>query len=245
MSRRSFTQAASLAVLATAGCTSHGPPLPTYPRLSDAETIHVLAERSHSIHTVTGEGLLTLTRPDGESVRLDAAIVSAPPGKVRLRAWKFGQAVFDLTVNETGVYLITPDESSRKEQIKAAGVSAAQLAKTWSLLSGGYFDGAGLSTTDRGDTLELRRQVDGQTVTCDVDRPTLTPRKYTLIDPEGRGRFSLTLDHYTLVSGVPWPGRMTAVNDGGTIVVTLRTVEINGEVAPEAFKPPRRAEKLP
>jgi outer membrane lipoprotein-sorting protein len=245
---RSFSQRTivTLGLIAAAGCTSHTPPLPTYPRLSDAESLRVLAERAHAVRTVSGEGLLTLTRPDGESVRLDAVTVSAPPDKVRLRAWKFGQAVFDLTLNDTGVYLITPEDSSHKQQIQSAGVSAAQLARTWSLLSGGYFDGPGLTVSSTGnDDLRLRRQVDGQTVLCDVDRPTLTPRRYTLVDPQGRKRFTLTLDRYTLINGIPWPRRTTAVSDTGTIVVDLRSVDLNTDLPPGAFKPPRRAEKLP
>lgn len=245
MSGKAATWVAAWVGLAAAGCASHGPPLPMYERMSDAESVRVLAERAHAVRTVSGEGLLTLTRPDGESVRLDAAIVSMPPDKVRMRAWKFGQAVFDLTLNESGVYLITPEGSSREEQIKSAGVSAAQLARTWSLLSGGYFDSPGLSVTDRGDALELRREIDGQTVVCEVDRPTLTARQYKLIDPNGRTRFSLSLDQFAMVAGIPWPRRMTAVSDGGTIVVTIRDVEINGEIGPDAFAPPRRAEKLP
>lgn len=235
---------AILTLFAVAGC-AHQPPLPTYPGVSDAEAVKVLADRAHAVHTVSGEGLLTLTRPDGESVRLDTAIVMAPPSKVRVRAWKFGQAVFDLTLNESGVYLVSPEGSSRAEQIKSAGVSAAQLARTWSMLSGGFFDGGDFVTTDRNGTLELRRQVDDQTVLCDVDRPTLTPRSYTLVDPEGRKRFSLTLDKYAMVGAVPWAHRLTAVSDSGTIVLNLRSVDVNGEIGPDAFKPPRRAEKLP
>ena len=50
--------------------------------------------------------LLTLTRPDGQSVRLDAALVmSLPDHSVRLRAWKFNQAVFDLTLNPQGLWI--------------------------------------------------------------------------------------------------------------------------------------------
>src|SRR4051812_32284917 len=152
-----------LAAFLAGGCAPKGPPLPTYPLMATDETTRRLAEQSHAVHTVTGEGLLTLNRPDGQSVRLDAAVVMQPPGKVRLRAWKFGQAVFDLTMNDAGVYLITPEDSSRKEQIKSAGVSAAKLARTWSLLSGGFFDQPGVATVT-GDTLQIRRELDGQTV---------------------------------------------------------------------------------
>jgi hypothetical protein len=124
-------------------------------------------------------------------------------------------------------------------------VSAAQLARTWSLLAGGFFDGAGLTTTDRGPTIELRRRVDGQSVVCSVDRATLTPRRYSLVDPQGQERFTLSMDRYAVTGGIPWAHRLTAVSGDGRVVVNLSSVEINGEIGPDAFRPPRRAEKLP
>lgn len=232
--------------MALSGCASHGPPLPRYaPNLSDADAIKILSDRAHAVRIMSGEGLLTLVRPNGESVRMDMAIVMQPPGRVRVRAWKFGQAVFDLTMNEAGVYLITPEGSSHAEQIKSAGVSAAQLARTWSLLNGGFFDSPPDEIVDQEAVMELHKKVDGQNMVCRVDRATLVPVQYALVDPQHQTRFTLTLDQYVMVDGIPWAKRLTAVSDSGKIGVVLRTMEINGQIGSDAFKPPRRAEKLP
>lgn len=230
------------------GCARRGggEAVPRYPAMSGGEAVRVLAVRARDVRTVSAEGLLTMTRPDGESVRLDAVMVMEPPGKVRVRAWKFGQAVFDLTLNEDGLYLVTMDDPSRAAQLKRAGVSAGQLARAWGLLSGGFFDSPKLVVTEEGRVLRVRGESDGRVVVCEVDRATLTPRRYVMLDDQGRERFTLTLDRYrTEDGGVAWPGRLTARSESGQVVVEYRDVELNGELAPGAFVPPKRAERLP
>ena len=65
-------------------------------------------------------------------------------------------------------------------------MSAAKLAKTWSILSGGFFNQPGLKSEVRGDRLLLRREAAGEPVViCEVDRHTLTPRRYALLDDTG------------------------------------------------------------
>jgi outer membrane lipoprotein-sorting protein len=234
--------------LTSTGCAPKEQPetLPHYP-LSDAtETLHQLADRAKRVHSLNAQGLITLTKPDGDSVRLDGLIVMAPPDRSRLRATKFDRVVFDLTVTPDGVWMIAPDDPKRKEQIQKAGAGAAKLAKTWSLLTGGFFDSPNLHAEEHGDRLTVRRQTPGEpTVICDVDRPTLTPRRYSLLDDHGVQRFSMTLDHYRQFGDIAWPMRLTAVSEGGTVVVELRDVEVNPELPTGAFTPPRRAERLP
>lgn len=227
------------------GC-AHKENIPTYPQMSATDTLAALATRSRAIKTLNGQGLITLTRPAGDSVRLDGAIAMAPPDRTRLRAWKFGRAIFDLTVTPDGVWLVAPDDPEHKEKIRSAGVGAAQLAKTWSVLSGGFFDSPGLTTTERGGRLIVRRETPGEpVVVCEVDRRTLTARRYTLLDDHGAQRFSMELDHYQPFGDVVWPMRLLATSDTGTVEVALREVEINPELPPGAFTAPRRAEKLP
>ena len=229
------------------GCHHEQPESIQHFPLTDAPaTLRALADRAHLVHTLSGEGLITLTRPDGQSIRLDAALVMRPPEDARVRAWKFGRAIFDLTITPDGVWAITPDDPDRKEQIHAAGVNAAKLAKTWSILSGGFFDNPHLTTQTQGTKLILRRQnPDHLTILCEIDRATLTPRKYLLLDNTGHRRFSLTLDHYKQVGQIAWPTRLTAVSEGGTVEVDLHDVQINPDLPKTAFIPPRRAEKLP
>jgi outer membrane lipoprotein-sorting protein len=78
-----------------------------------------------------------------------------------------------------------------------------------------------------------------------VDRPTLTPRKYSMLDERGRTRFTLSLEQYRQFGQVVWPTKLTAVSESGTVEIELRDVEINPELEETAFVPPRRAEKLP
>ena len=244
---RAATHICFLILLSAAGCTTHvSENIPTYPLTDAATTVQQVAQHASQVHTLTGEGLITLTRPDGESVRLDAAMAMQPPSRARMRAWKFGRAVFDLTVTPDGVWAVIPEDPKRKEQITSAGVSAARLARTWSVLSGGFFDSPNLKPQTRGSKLIVRRQSPGEPVViCEVDRPTLTPRKYSMLDDKGATRFTLSLDQYRQFGSVVWPTKLTAISDSGTVEIELRDVEINPQLEPAAFIPPRRAEKLP
>src|SRR4051812_3072017 len=237
----------ALLLLGAGGCGTHVKEnIPTYPLTDAASSVRQVAEHAKQVHSLTGEGLITLTRPDGESVRLDAAMAMQPPQRARMRAWKFGRALFDLTVTPEGVWAVIPDDPKRKEQITSAGVSAAKLAKTWSVLSGGFFESAGLKAETRGSKLLVRRETpDEPVVVCEVDRSTLTPRKYSLLDDKGVTRFTLSLEQYRQFGSVVWPTRLTAISDSGMVEIELRDVEINPELEPGAFVPPRRAEKLP
>jgi outer membrane lipoprotein-sorting protein len=236
-----------LLLFVAGGCAQHAKEnIPTYPLTDAASSVKLVAEHAKQVHSLTGEGLITLKRPDGESVRLDAAMAMQPPERARIRAWKFGRGVFDLTVTPEGVWAVIPEDPKRKEQITSAGVSAAKLAKTWSVLSGGFFDSPGLSSEIRGSKLLVRRATAGEpVVVCEVDRQTLTPRKYSMLDDKGVMRFTLSLEQYRQFGPVVWPTKLTAISESGTVEIELRDVEINPELEAAAFVPPRRAEKLP
>ena len=229
------------------GCASTNESLPNYPRMSDAESIRAIASRAQKTKSVTSEGLITLRDSAGQTVRLDCVIVMRLPNELRLRAWKFGQAVFDLTLTSDGAWLIAPEDPERKAQVQTAGVSAAKLARTWSVLAGGFFDDPNVKVvTSSGSKLVVSKaDENGATIFCEIDRPTLTPRKYRMIDDKGATRFTLTLDRYTQFGDTVWPRRLVAISDRGEIDIDLKTIEINGEIPEQAFKPPRRAEKLP
>lgn len=230
------------------GCAPREVPenIPRYPLTGADETLRLLAERAKQVRTLTGNGLVTLTRPDGDSVRLDGQLAMQPPDRARLRATKFDRVIIDLTVKPEGVWMLTPDDPKRKEQIAAAGASAAKLTRTWSVLSGGFFEGAQLESQTRGDQLIVRRKASNEpAIVCEVDRPTLTPRRYTLLDDAGVTRFTMEMDRYQQFGPAVWPMRLTAKSDGGAVVIELREVEVNPELPPGAFDPPRRAERLP
>lgn len=230
-----------------AGCHHVEPEsIPHFPLMDAQASLQTLADRAHLVHTLSSEGLVTLTRSNGESIRLDSALVMKPPAEARLRAWKFGRAIFDLTVTPQGVWCLTPDDPARKDQLKSAGVSAAKLAKTWSLLNGGFFTDPALNIETTPTQLFIRGKFANEPqVRCDVDRATLTPRRYLIFDEQGHQRFSLTLSQYRQFGQIVWPTRIIAVSDSGTVEVELRDLEINPELPATAFVPPHRAEKLP
>ena len=128
-----------------AGCSTAPPEhLPTYTWVDGPTAVRTLCERSGAVKTVSAECVLTLTRSNGESVRLDGAIAMQLPATVRLRAWKFGQAVFDLTLKPDGLWVQSSRNSSPNDPMLPAGLSAAKMAHAWSILSGEFFCGGNL-----------------------------------------------------------------------------------------------------
>lgn len=237
------------AVLAMAGCAQQPrPQLPAYTWTSDPAALQELSRRAHAVKTVSAAALLTLTRPDGQGVRLDGAVVlSLAERKVRLRAWKLGQAVFDLTSTPDGLWVEIPKDAGHRQQIGPASISASQFARGLSIFSGEVFDGPTAEVIDHGGPrFEVRKRLgDGQTLAVEVDRLTLAVKQYRLSDAAGAIHFTLTPTDYHLFNSIAWPTHLNAKSDGGTIDAELRDVEINGEIPAGAFIPPRGAEKAP
>jgi hypothetical protein len=239
-------------LLAGAGC-AHVPKenLPTFPRVDAAEALQVLRQRNQAVRTVSGTGLLTLTRPNGQSVRLDAAVAMQGRDHVRLRAWKLGRAVFDLTSTPDGVFLYTAEDPSIRERVRRSGLDAAELARTLQLLGGGFFDSSDLRSEERGSQFVFTRGGGGggggaTDLSCAVDRDTLTPRRFTLRDDTQTTQLTLDLGAYVdHGNGSVYPRRFVARSADGRVTLDLRDVELNSELPPKAFVPPRRAEKLP
>ena len=231
-----------LALLALAGCHPDPPPehLAVAPLSHVPAEIHELARRAALIHTVGGSGVLNLTGKDGKGVVLDVAVALAPPDKARVRAYKFGRAVFDLTATPAGTYVTAGDDRST-----AAGATAAQVARGLSLLTGTFFNDPALAGTDAGDELVLTRP-GTPTVVCHVERATLVPRRFEMLDDAGHVRFTLTLDAYQPGGGgALWPRRVTADSDAGRAVVTLDDADVNGDLPAAAFDPPAGSRRLP
>jgi outer membrane lipoprotein-sorting protein len=235
--------------LALMGCVQHPPPhenLPVYPWTDDQTALRELALRARAVKTVSAAALLTLRRPDGQSVRLDGAVaISLVDKSVRLRAWKLSQAVFDLTLTPAGLWIETPKDTQRHQQIAPASLSASKFARALSIFGGEVFQGPEIQVIDHGGPcFSVRKPLEnGQQMTAEIDRATLTVRQYQLADSAGVIHLRLTLRDYHLFNGIPWPTHLTARSDDGTIDVELRDVELNGQLPPGAFIPPRGAEQ--
>jgi outer membrane lipoprotein-sorting protein len=220
--------------------------IPTYPNMRVAESLEIIRARSNGVRDVAGEGTITLTDPNGRSVRLDAAFVLAPPDRARVRAWKFGQAVLDLTMvrHETWVFSQRSDEGADRLR---SSIADAQIAlREWVRMLSSSFD-------EHGTARELGAEISvtshaklGGSMIAFIDRRTLTPRQYVLRDENDREHFTLTLDRYRAIGdgNVVWPMRIKAKSRTGTIRIDLRDVELN-VAPPNAFKPPARAGRLP
>jgi outer membrane lipoprotein-sorting protein len=232
--------------LLVAGCASAPrEQLPAVSWRSETEALEILAHRAESVKTLSSQGLMTMRRPDGQSVRLDVALVADARQHLRLRAWKLGRAVFDLTMNESGMFMLLPDDPSIRERVRQGQLNIKRVADSWELFNGRFFTRRDVTTKRRGDTLLCSATVDDAHVTCEVDGQTLTPRRYLLRDADGKERFSLALSNYKIINDIPFARRYAAKSEFGEIVIETRDVELNDELAPAAFTPPRRAEKLP
>jgi outer membrane lipoprotein-sorting protein len=230
-----------IAAILSTGCAAKPEPIRHYPTTGPAESLAILRTRMADIKAVRGEATLTLTDPKGQTIHLDGAYLLAPPNRARLRAWKLGTAVFDLTIREDGAWAYLP-----REEAKPAAPNLRKSLNQWlDLLAGGEFFAGDAEI--KGNTLILTRPQPGDmTLRCTVDRPTLTPRLYELFDPQGVKRFTLTMSDYRPAGeNQVWPMKIVAESEGGTIQLDTRDVEVNGELPAATFRPPSRAEKLP
>ena len=213
----------------TGGCVSPKSNVPAY-TWADSNRPESLCQRFTAVHTVSSEWALTLTRDNGDSVRLDGALAMKLPDSVRMRAWKMGQAVFDLTITPAGLWIESPPDPNRRGQILPASLNTAKMARAWSIVSGQFFCGDLTVVDVGGPCFRVERNIDGQHIVCQVDRATLTPERYSVIDSEGISRFTLSLDHYQIINGIVWPTRILAWSRGSRITIELKEAELNGEL---------------
>jgi len=228
------------------GCSAT---LPTYPRMPDDAALRLIAERLDSVRTVSAAADLTLTASSGRTVRLDGAFIASPPTRARLRAWKFGSPVLDLTVLPGAVWLYAPDPPGSAGQGAGPGdlsrTPAANIAPALELLSGAYFQGARpLPEESTAQTLAVIGPALGRDdVRCEIDRATLTPRRFRLGSAPDQGE--LLLDRYTVAGAIVWPRGIRFRGPDGEIHVRLRDLELNIELPGGAFNPPGRARLMP
>ena len=253
--------------LLAVGCAAKGPPVPTYPRASAAESLEMMRERAAGFAGAAGKGSLVIEREKG-SVGLDAAFVAAPPGRARVRAWKFSQAVLDVTAKQGKVWLFRAQPPPPKRASAPLGIVSTGAAHFGNerqigpmvealmpLLAGDVDPNGSASAAVDGPTLRVVRflKIGGSEVilTGEIDRDTLTARRWVVRDGTGRERAQLDLSDYRPVGGGVWPWRVRATLTGvaGVRAVEFRAKDVSPFVAPaegepDPFQPPRRASLL-
>lgn len=234
---------AIIAIALFAGCAQQEK-LPAVRWQSPAEAQRILGDRATQIRTVTARGLLTMQRADGQSVRFDLAMVRDRAHHIRLRAWKLGRAIFDFTMTPGGIWMLMPDDASIKNRVRDSQTPITRLADTFDLFDGALFLRPDVQTHESGGRLVFSTTVDDAPVRCEVEKSTLTPRKYVISDDKGIARFMMELSQYRLIDNIPFATRYVAASEMGTITITLDDIDLNSELAPAAFTPPKRAEKI-
>ncbi len=243
MTNHRFAVILGLVALAQLGGCAHR--LPAYPPMSDAESLAAIAERQAAVETISAECDLDLTDARGQRVALDGVLVAELPGKVRLRAWKFGQAVFDLTPADGSGWVMVPEDGPGAGRFDVQTLPSRQVREAMNLLGPSYFQTAKGTGSDSA-TLRSRGTAFGRDdVACEIERRTLTPRRFVVAGDDGTTRSELVLDQYALVGGIAWPMRMRLHSASGEVLVRFREIDLNVEVAAGAFTPPRRAKALP
>jgi hypothetical protein len=239
MLMRGVIAAASIAALC--GCAA---PLPTYPAtIGDDVALAIIADRLESVQRTRATATLTLTSSSGDSVRLDAAMVVRSPGVARLRAWKFGTSVLDLAISPAGTWLYVAErDGAGPADAGSLDTSVSGVGPVLDMLSGRFFRGA-TPLPDGSSAATLVASGPGWNevgVRCEIDRRTLTPRKF--IFPRGH---EMSMGRYMLVNGVAWPGEISFTGDSGSVRLLLDDVELNPELPDTVFEPSPRARRLP
>lgn len=221
-------------------------PLPTYPQMEPAESLRLIAQRLADVKSIQSGASVNFEDVAGVGVHLDAALVAEPPDRLRMRAWKLDRAVFDATLVD-GEFWMLPREKEEGGEARNDSAQAAQgVRRAFSLLAPAFYESARVderATTAR--QLVVLGKADGYTIRCEIDRETLTPRRFERPQSGNGDVFSIDLEEYTLIDSIPWSGVWTISHAGGRVVIRMSDVVLNAPVTPEAFVPPRRAVRNP
>lgn len=225
------------------GCANNG--VPKQPWTDHEQALSIMAKRAQALKSLSASCMLTLENSKG-TVRFDSALVIKRPSSVRLRAWKFNQAVFDLTVTPEGTFVVAPEDTADPGKGIAIRASASRIARAFRIFTGDLFSSGNVVIMDqRGPTFVIREAAsEDTTILCTVDRDTLTPQKYELLDAGGTVRFTLKLERYKQFGQAVFPMRIVGQSGSGTFTAELESIEVNQPVAPNSFTPPQRAERL-
>lgn len=233
---------AGISISFSLGCRSA---LPAHPRMNVDDSIQVIADRLASVRTIQSSAAVDLDQSGGSSVRLDAAFVGEWPGTFRLRAWKLSRAVFDVTLRDDELWLLAPEEQTEEQAADLLHV-AQGIRRACVLLSPEFYESA-LVDEERTtqNRLVIMGRIEGEPIRCVIDRETLTPRRFETTDVSRDHSLSIELRDYHMIDGIAWPRTWAILHPRGSVTIRLREIELQGELPPRAFDPPRRATRSP
>lgn len=235
----------AFAALLLTGCAGR---LPEYRYGSSDDALRVMSERDGAIRSVRASFRLLLWSPEGR-VSLDGALVAEPPKRLRLRTWKLTQAVFDVTVNENGAFVLDRRPSRAPTDARSAdpSIDLASFADALTALPGFGGDAAWTVREDAtsGSFTAYRDVGDSDAlVECAIDAKTLTRRECRLRSG-GVDVQTLRFDQYRLSEGgMPWPWVVRGRGTRGTFEIRFDDVTFDELLPAAAFRPPRAARRV-
>lgn len=242
---RSCYRLAALALLSCGACAG---PLPRYVWNGGQEAVEVMAARDEGVRTFSTTCRILLKSEEG-TVELTGVLIGQPPSRLRLRAWKFSQTVFDITMNDDGVFVFQREQEHHRSAAAGMGrLTRGGLLEVASLLPGfgTRSDWRFVSSSVDGSFVVTRQPGDTRTaVQCIIDKATLTTSRCTYHDESGDARQTLAFDSYRRVGDVVWPQHVAGAGKGASFELLFDRVEINIELPERAFVPPRRAVRQP
>lgn len=201
--------------------------------------------RVAAVETLAAECRLTFHRRDGDTVGLNGAVVARLPDHLRIRAWKLGNAVFDLTVRPDGVWLWNAKRASEAtEKLLSSELLAGRWAEVWPLLVRLLRDPESTYADHGPQTFLVRRALeDGAVLEAVVNGARETVEQYRLIEADGTVAGTLTLSDPVEIGGAEWPTVWRADGEAGKIDVELEDLVLDESLPEAAFDPPKRATK--
>ncbi|MBB6430171.1 hypothetical protein [Algisphaera agarilytica] len=239
---------AAIAVLP--GCVTTAPPLPAveWDTLEDARQI--LIDRQNAIESVQAQLKLKITTPapDEQTNTLDAALVIQGDDRFRMRAWKLNQTVFDLTATPDGTFIVANEEM--KKQAPDAEQDLAKLTdQLGKLLRGPDYRQASMSLINpllgsdvpTSESAIFATWPEGYT---QINQRSLVPENSAFGSTNPSEPSVGVETNFSIYETLYWYQRVVVEGDFGTVEMTFRDVELNGELNPRAFKPSRRAVRI-
>ena len=209
--------------------------------LTDAQVLAAVRSRDAKISTFSNAGTVLLTRADGKHVAMDAVLVGARPGLLRLRSYKMGSAVFDLTLLPDATWMWQSRRAGREPlDLPTFDANAVPI---WRMLIGSLPEAEGRVLISSNGRLDWEAATGAGRIIVTIDRATATVQQYRFIAGDG-SEHHIQLGEYFLVDDIAWPGRIAIASDRGRIEIKVSDAEVNPQLPDGAFTPVDGATRL-